>query len=42
VQDDVLRRIVDGPTISSDVLHGAGALTENSAEAPSTQAAPEP
>ena len=32
-QDDLLRRIVEGPTISADVLGGAGALTDSSAEA---------
>jgi hypothetical protein len=32
-QDDLLRRIVEGPTISADVLSGAGALTDSSAEA---------
>jgi predicted helicase len=32
-QDDLLRRIVEGPTISADVLGGAGALSDRSAEA---------
>jgi hypothetical protein len=32
-QDDLLRRIVEGPTISAEVLSGAGALTDSSAEA---------
>ncbi len=31
-QNDLLRRIVEGPTISADVLGGAGALTDSSAE----------
>ncbi|HEX3920493.1 MAG TPA: type ISP restriction/modification enzyme, partial [Caulobacteraceae bacterium] len=30
-QDDLLRRITEGPTISADVLSGAGALTDSSA-----------
>ncbi len=32
MQDDLLRRIVEGPTISADVLSGAGALTDSSAD----------
>ena len=32
-QDDLLRRIVEGPTISADVLSGAGALSDGSAGA---------
>jgi hypothetical protein len=31
-QDDLLRRIVKGPTISADTLAGAGALCDASAE----------
>jgi hypothetical protein len=31
-QDDLLRRIVEGPTISADALAGAGALSDASAE----------
>lgn len=31
-QDELLRRIVEGPTISADVLGGAGALTGGSVE----------
>ena len=31
-QDDLLRRIVEGPTISADALGGAGALSDSSAE----------
>lgn len=38
-QDDLLRRIVEGPTISADTLSGAGALTDSSAE-PDTAASP--
>jgi hypothetical protein len=30
-QDDLLRRIIDGPTLSADVLSGAGALSDGSA-----------
>jgi hypothetical protein len=32
-QNDLLRRIVEGPTISADTLAGAGALSDSSAEA---------
>ena len=32
-QDDLLRRIVEGPTISADVLSGVGALSDTSADA---------
>jgi hypothetical protein len=31
-QDDLLRRIVEGPTISADALHSTGALSESSAD----------
>ena len=32
-QDDLLARIVDGPTIDADMLRGTGALSDSSAEA---------
>ncbi|HWA60725.1 MAG TPA: type ISP restriction/modification enzyme [Caulobacteraceae bacterium] len=37
-QADLLRRIVDGPTIDSDALRATGALTDASADAPSEPA----
>lgn len=40
-QDDLLRRIVEGPTISADVLSGAGALTDGSAQAAAADSPPE-
>ena len=40
-QDDLLRRIVEGPTISADVLSGVGALTDSSAEAVAAEVIPE-
>jgi hypothetical protein len=40
-QDDLLRRIVEGATISADVLSGEGALTDSSAEADPAGATPE-
>ena len=30
-QDDLLRRIVEGPTLNADTLGGAGALSDSSA-----------
>jgi Type ISP C-terminal specificity domain len=40
-QDDLLRRIIEGPTISADALSGVGALTDSSAEAASQPTTPE-
>ncbi len=40
-QDDLLGRIVEGPTISADLLSGAGALSDGSAESAADDAAAE-